>query len=447
MPLGSETARVSHRLVESSREVIGDVTTRRLAIFAAVAAVLLLLLVLGGGSFFPSRGLDPTPERPAADATAGVEPAGRAGAKPGDPAKPDEGDETAMPPDESDEPVAGEREPAGPPDGFFPGFHGTVVDMDTGEPIAGVRVEYGPEAGSSWGAHTKDDGTFRFFDPISAPEHPDPKRPSTVRIYTPGYETLEVVPREEVAKLELRPRTGPPVYGRIRGRAEDGAGRPLPGALSVRVTADEGRSEYLTVLADENGAFTLEALDPGGCRLSLERGPTVSVFVPEGGEVEVVVRAREDIDASRRPEFGEEEIAELRHLGSERSNLDIRLRGLGNQPPLEGGERDLALARLGRIQARARQLRTAAILNPRPRAPVTITGLGDADGARLVAEGFDYEGSNERWWALVRDGKARFPGFFVGEWRLTLVTRDGERKSTIRIERDDAPVTVRFDGD
>lgn len=439
MPVGSETARVSHRLVESSREVIGNVTTRRLAMFAAAAAVL-LLLVLGGGSFFPSRGLDPAPERPAAGAMTGVEPSIGAGEKldrPTPPHETEEGDETATPPDGSDEPVVGEREPAGPPRGFFPDFHGTVVDMDTGEPIGGARVIYG-SAGRTWGAHSRTDGTFRVFDGDDAPESLDPGRPFLVRVYAAGYEPMATEPREADVRLELRPLTGPPRYGRIRGRAEDATGGRLSGVLSVRIVTDSDRTEYLAVLADESGAFVLDSVPPGGCRLSLEQGEFASVFVPEGGDAEIVLRA----GIRARDDLAEEGEKRLQQLAEARHQLEARLAQL----PKDSDEAEGVEFQIIQTKLWERDILRKLPVRARERVAVTISGLADAEGVRIVAEG-SRRGSTERWWAVARGGEARFPALFAGSWQLTLLDVRGARKSTVTVATDGGAVTVPFDGD
>ena len=175
---------------------------------------------------------------------------------------------------------------------------------------------------------------------------------------------------------------------------------------------------YLTVVADEHGGFVLDGVEPGGWTISLERGREESVFVPEGGSAEVVVRARTtaeelDFDQNRREELErlhEEFEAALERLASHRPEAEDEVRLLASRiSPLE-----------------------TALRRGWARFPVRITGLTGHDGAAVVAEAYG-RASTERWRAVVRDGTAVFPALFAGTWHLELKAPGEDRKGNVEV--------------
>ena len=244
------------------------------------------------------------------------------------------------------------------PPGFFGVFTGRVVDEETGEPIPGARIYYGPFP-DWWGAHAGEDGAFRFVLPD---RRFDPDRSFRLAVSAPGYARFDGIPRQGELEVALRPAPGPPAFGRIRGRAEDSLGRPRTGVVGVVVGDESANRRWLTVLADDHGGFRLEGVEPGGAWLSLVGGERQNVYLPGGGEVDVVLRGGNPAGEASSGETPDE---------------------------------------------------------PLPRFPIVVTGLAGRDGFLLTAE-YRRAARTERWQTVVREGKARFPALLAGEWTLLL---------------------------
>jgi hypothetical protein len=325
---------------------------------------------------------------------------------------------------------AGAERPGDLPPGYYPEFSGRVVDLVTGKPIAKARVIYGPFP--NWtGATTDDGGRFGYrlgksarpymvirehLDaakarlaaleegdwrrqraqgaveslerelaatrvPAGARGH-DPAVPYRIRVTAPGYETFEVVPGEAELEIVMRPVERPPVPGRITGRLEDRDGRPYQGVATVVLRKGGTDVGWFAVLADEQGRFVLEGVEAGAWRIWFGGGEPADAYVPEGGEADVVVRAKRTADRLR-----------PRHR-------DERIR-------------------------------------------VRVTGLDGKDGLVLVAE--FYGPATERWRAVISAGSASFPALFPGKWTLKLIDPVGKPRDVMVVVPEGAdPAVVRF---
>ncbi|MEN8152209.1 MAG: hypothetical protein ABFS86_20495, partial [Planctomycetota bacterium] len=189
------------------------------------------------------------------------------------------------PPERGPSKSGGSRDPkpwAEPPAGYFGILSGWVVDVRTGDPIVGAKIAYGPFP-NAWGATADARGWFSLG--INAGGKPT--GPWRLRVTATGYETWEVVPDEAQLRIELIPETFVQATGRIRGRALDRDGQPLTGVVRIVLGDGEISMHYVAVLADENGEFLLEAVEPGGWNIRHLNGPNVNIFVPDSDEVPV----------------------------------------------------------------------------------------------------------------------------------------------------------------
>jgi hypothetical protein len=78
------------------------------------------------------------------------------------------------------------------------------------------------------------------------------------------------------------------------------------------------------------------------------------------------------------------------------------------------------------------------------RRPVVLEGFEDADGLRLVAE-FYGRASTERWWAVVRNGRAEFPALMPGDWNFILERPGGPEKAKLKVPDSSNFAPLRFE--
>jgi len=319
---------------------------------------------------------------------------------------------------------AAEGEGTGPP-GWFPNLEGKVLDVRTGKPIEGARLLYGPFPEWS-GGNANAEGGFAFT--VDGKDL-DPEKLFKLRVMAPGYETLEVVPRDGRFDVELVARAGPAMPGTIRGRAEDRDGRPVRGVVGVVLGDAAVMRHWLAVLADENGEFLLEAVDPGGARIRLGRGDAVNVYVPDAGEAQVALQSselRESLEAA----FTDGDEKRLESAIDAQRKAYVLLVDLKRESApaerVQAAEREFyrLVQAASRIEVKKRRSRS--------RRAVAVLDVPGRDGSRLVAE---WHGSStiERWWAVVTNGRARFPALFAGTWRLLLKSEDGVRSAKVQV--------------
>jgi hypothetical protein len=186
-----------------------------------------------------------------------------------------------------------------------------VVDAATGEAVVGARVlldtlwpEGFEQYGGNFGSETADGGAAVFqpmklmldsWPSLQEEAHREVRLRTLrervrlrVRVLATGYQPAETPVLAEDQEIRLFRDNAPRRPARVEGRLRRTDGTPGTGRLRIEMNRREtGSFEGMWTFADAGGAFTLEGLEPGACRLGVYGVGQHREFVLVEGETAV----------------------------------------------------------------------------------------------------------------------------------------------------------------